>query len=47
MKSATTIRPLNRILRTEVSELLLAGFMTAIGPKDFAKKEVYGWDLPQ
>ena len=47
MKSATTIRLLNRILRTEVSELCLAEFMTAIGPKDFAREEVYGWDLPQ
>jgi len=42
MRSATIIRLLNRTLSTEVSELCLAGFITAIGPKDFAREEEYG-----
>jgi len=42
MRSVTIMRLLNRTLRTEVSELCLAGFITAIGAKDFARKEEYG-----
>ncbi|MFB3109016.1 MAG: hypothetical protein ACE1ZE_06555 [Candidatus Binatia bacterium] len=42
MRSVTIIRLLNRTLRTEVSEICLAGFITVIGPKDFAREEDYG-----
>ena len=42
MRSVTIIRLLNRTLRTEVSEICLAGFITAIAPKNFAREEEYG-----
>jgi len=41
MRSVTIIRLLSRTLSTEVSELCLAGLITSIEPKDFAREEGY------